>query len=584
MTFVYTLNVVIWYKGEINMIKGIAASSGISIGKALKKEHIEISIEKIEITDIEHEKQRLKNALDIAKTEIEELVKITKENIGEEESKVFEAHLMILDDPEVENRVNEGLSDQKLCVEYIYNEVTEAFVEMFMQIPDEYLRERANDLKDVRNRVLRHLLGIQTKDYSKLKEDAIVIAHDLTPSDTANLDKSHTIGFITEIGGSTSHSAIMARTLEIPAVVGTVDIMSQVEDGDLIILDGEDGSVIIKPTDDQIQHYTKIKLQRAEFIKQLETLKGKESISADGHIVELAANIGSPNDISGVIKYDAEGVGLYRTEFLYMDRANWPTETEQFEAYKKVVEGLSGKPVVIRTLDIGGDKKLDYYEMPEEMNPFLGCRAIRLCLEQIEIFKTQLRAIMRASNFGNLRIMFPMISSVEEIRQVKQILEEVKTELRQENIPFDENVQVGIMIEIPAAAVIADLLAKEVDFFSIGTNDLIQYTVAVDRMNNKISHLYNPFNPAVLRLINNVIKMGHENGIWVGMCGETAGNPLLIPLYLAMGLDEFSMSPSSILKARWIISRNSKKELEKTLETVLQTPTAQEIEAICKAL
>lgn len=566
------------------MIKGIAASSGISIGKALKKEHIEISIEKREITDIEHEKQRLKNALDIAKTEIAELVKITKENIGEEESKVFEAHLMILDDPEVENRVNEGLSDQKLCVEYIYNEVTEAFVDMFMQIPDEYLRERANDLKDVRNRVLRHLLGIQTKDYSKLKEDAIVIAHDLTPSDTASLDKSHTIGFITEIGGSTSHSAIMARTLEIPAVVGTVDIMSKVEDGDLVILDGEDGSVILKPTDDQIQHYTKIKLQRAEFIKQLETLKGKESISADGHVVELAANIGSPNDIAGVLKYDAEGVGLYRTEFLYMDRANWPTETEQFEAYKKVVEGLSGKPVVIRTLDIGGDKKLDYYQMPEEMNPFLGCRAIRLCLEQIEIFKTQLRAIMRASHFGNLRIMFPMISSVEEIRQVKQILEEVKAELRQENTPFDEKVQVGIMIEIPAAAVIADLLAKEVDFFSIGTNDLIQYTVAVDRMNNKISHLYNPFNPAVLRLINNVIQAGHENGIWVGMCGETAGNPLLIPLYLAMGLDEFSMSPSSILKARWIISRNSKKELQKTLEQVLQTSTAQEIETICKAL
>lgn len=571
-------------KGEFKMIKGIAASSGISIGKALKKEHIEINVEKKSISDIDAEKAKFAAAIGKAKAEISDLVTLTKENIGEDESKVFEAHLMILEDPEVASRVNEGLETQKLCVEYIYNQVTDSFIDMFMQIPDEYLRERAHDLKDVRDRVIRHLLGIIVRDYSQLKENAIIIAHDLTPSDTASLDKAHTIGFITEIGGSTSHSAIMARTLEIPAVVGTGDIMSQVEEGQMVILDGDAGIVIVGPSEAEIQHYTQLKEEREAFTKALEKLKGQATSSKDGHTVELAANIGSPNDLEGVLKYDAEGVGLYRTEFLYMDRANWPTEEEQFQAYKKVAQGLQGKPVVIRTLDIGGDKKLDYYQMPEEMNPFLGYRAVRLCLDQVDIFKTQLRAIMRASHYGNIRIMFPMISSVEEIRQVKAILAEVKTELQAEGKPFNPETQVGIMIEIPAAAVIADLLAKEVDFFSIGTNDLIQYTVAVDRMNHKISYLYNPFNPAVLRLINGVIQAAHRQGIWVGMCGETAGNPLLIPLYLAMGLDEFSMTPSAILKARWIISKQSKADLQAVLEKVLDTPTAEEIKSICESL
>jgi len=566
------------------MIKGIAASSGISIAKAMKKEVIEINIEKREISDITAEQNKFQSAIEKSKVEIQDLVKHTKENIGESEAQVFEAHLMILEDPEVAKRVEEKLQNEKLCIEYLYQTITDEFIEMFMQIPDAYLRERAHDLQDVRDRVIRHLMGIETKDFSNLSSETIIIARDLTPSDTASLDKRHAIGFVTEIGGATSHSAIMARTLEIPAVVGTGNILSQVNDGDMIIIDGDSGAVIVKPTDDEIAEYQKLSQERNEFKKELEKLIGQASKSKDGHEVELAANIGSPNDLEGVIKYDSEGVGLYRTEFLYMDNTAWPTEEEQYQAYRKVAEGLEGKPVVIRTLDIGGDKELSYYDLPEEMNPFLGYRAIRLCLDQPNIFKTQLRAIFRASVHGNIRIMFPMISSVEELRAAKKIVAEVKAELKSENIPYDDKTQLGMMIEIPAAAVISDLLAKEVDFFSLGTNDLIQYTTAVDRMNHKISYLYNPFNPAVIRLINTVIKNGHKEGAWVGMCGETAGNPLLVPLFLAMGLDEFSMSPSSILRARHIIQKHSKAELEAKLPEVLSMATAEEIKAWCESI
>ena len=566
------------------MIKGIAASSGISIAKAMKKEVIEINIEKREISDITAEQNKFQSAIEKSKVEIQDLVKHTKENIGESEAQVFEAHLMILEDPEVAKRVEEKLQNEKLCIEYLYQTITDEFIEMFMQIPDAYLRERAHDLQDVRDRVIRHLMGIETKDFSNLSSETIIIARDLTPSDTASLDKRHAIGFVTEIGGATSHSAIMARTLEIPAVVGTGNILSQVNDGDMIIIDGDSGAVIVNPTDDEIAEYQKLSQERNEFKKELEKLIGQASKSKDGHEVELAANIGSPNDLEGVIKYDSEGVGLYRTEFLYMDNTAWPTEEEQYQAYRKVAEGLEGKPVVIRTLDIGGDKELSYYDLPEEMNPFLGYRAIRLCLDQPNIFKTQLRAIFRASVHGNIRIMFPMISSVEELRAAKKIVAEVKAELKSENIPYDDKTQLGMMIEIPAAAVISDLLAKEVDFFSLGTNDLIQYTTAVDRMNHKISYLYNPFNPAVIRLINTVIKNGHKEGAWVGMCGETAGNPLLVPLFLAMGLDEFSMSPSSILRARHIIQKHSKAELEAKLPEVLSMATAEEIKAWCESI
>jgi phosphotransferase system enzyme I (PtsI) len=559
------------------MIKGIAASSGIAIAKAMKKEVVKMEIEERAIENIDAEKARFSAAIEQSKMEIEALVKSTKENIGESEAQVFEAHLMILEDPEVASRVDSKLAEEKLCVEHIYKVVTDEFIDMFMQIPDEYLRERAHDLQDVRDRVLRNLLGIKLKDFSNLGEETIIIARDLTPSDTASLDKKYAIGFVTEIGGSTSHSAIMARTLEIPAVVGTIDVLSHVNDGDMVIIDGDEGIVILSPSDKEIEKYQKLRAERNEFKKALEKMIGKTSETIDGHSVELAANIGSPNDLDGVLKYDSEGVGLYRTEFLYMDNTAWPTEDEQFEAYKKVAQGLDGKPVVIRTLDIGGDKELSYYDLPEEMNPFLGYRAIRLCLDQKDIFKTQLRAIFRASAFGNIRIMFPMISSVEELRAAKAVVNEVKAELKAESIEYDDSTQIGMMIEIPAAAVISDLLAKEVDFFSLGTNDLIQYTAAVDRMNSKIAHLYNPFHPAIIRLINTVIQNGHKEGIWVGMCGETAGNPLLVPLFLAMGLDEFSMSPSSILRARHIIRNSSKQELEKHLDEILSLSTAEEI-------
>ncbi|MCT4660937.1 MAG: phosphoenolpyruvate--protein phosphotransferase [Tissierellales bacterium] len=559
------------------MIKGIAASSGIAIAKAMKKEVVKMEIEERAIENIDAEKARFSAAIEQSKMEIEALVKSTKENIGESEAQVFEAHLMILEDPEVASRVDSKLAEEKLCVEHIYKVVTDEFIDMFMQIPDEYLRERAHDLQDVRDRVLRNLLGIKLKDFSNLGEETIIIARDLTPSDTASLDKKYAIGFVTEIGGSTSHSAIMARTLEIPAVVGTIDVLSHVNDGDMVIIDGDEGIVILSPSGEEVEKYQKLRAERNEFKKALEKMIGKSSETLDGHSVELAANIGSPNDLDGVLKYDSEGVGLYRTEFLYMDNTAWPTEDEQFEAYKKVAQGLDGKPVVIRTLDIGGDKELSYYDLPEEMNPFLGYRAIRLCLDQKDIFKTQLRAIFRASAFGNIRIMFPMISSVEELRAAKAVVNEVKAELKAESIEYDDSTQIGMMIEIPAAAVISDLLAKEVDFFSLGTNDLIQYTAAVDRMNSKIAHLYNPFHPAIIRLINTVIQNGHKEGIWVGMCGETAGNPLLVPLFLAMGLDEFSMSPSSILRARHIIRNSSKQELEKHLDEILSLSTAEEI-------
>lgn len=560
------------------MYKGTGASPGIALGKALVIEHSELVIEKRAIDNIEEEVQKLQNAVKVSKEELTKVKEKALLELGEHEAQIFEAHLLVLEDPELIDSAISKIRDEKVNADYALNEIKEMFVAMFESMDNEYMRERAADIKDVTNRVLRHILGIKVVDLAGLDEEVVLIAHDLTPSDTATMNKSMVLGFLTDIGGRTSHTAIMARTLEIAAVVGLNDITKKVKDGDYIVFNGDTGEVIVNPDEETIAKYTSLKAEFEEYRKSLELLKGKASITTDGRHVELAGNIGSPNDIEGLIKNDAEGVGLYRTEFLYMDKEDaFPTEEEQYEAYKAVLEGMDNKPIVIRTLDIGGDKELPYFEMEPEMNPFLGYRAIRLCLDKKDIFKTQLRALYRASVHGKLRIMFPMISSLEELLDAKEVIKEVLKELDEENIAYSKDVEVGMMIEIPSAAVISDVLAKHVDFFSIGTNDLIQYTCAVDRMNQKISHLYNQFNPAVLRLIKMVIDNAHKEGKWVGMCGESAGDQRMIPILLGFGLDEFSMSPISILPARKLITSLSYADMQKFADEILSMGTAKEI-------
>lgn len=559
-------------------MKGIGTSPGIALGNVLVYKEPKIVIEKKQVSNTDEEIKRLDRAVEIAIKQIEQIYEKTLKNVGEKEAEIFNAHRMMIEDPEFIGDVKETIKSQKVNSEWAVKTTADRYIEMFENIEDEYIRERALDLKDVSNRLLKILLDIETMDLSTLEDECIIIAEDLTPSDTAQMNKEMVLGFITELGGKTSHTSIMARTLEIPAVSGVKDITNKTKNGDFAIIDGKEGLIILNPSKEEIDNYKEKKERYEQFKLKLNEIKGKESISKDGIKVEIAANIGTPKDADKVIENDAEGIGLYRTEFLYMDSDKLPTEEEQFEAYKIVAERMEGKPVVIRTLDVGGDKDIPYLDLPEEMNPFLGYRAIRLCLDRKDIFKTQLRALLRASAFGNVKIMFPMISSIEEIREAKKVLEEAKEELRKENISFNEDIEVGIMVEIPAAAIHSDIFAKEVDFFSIGTNDLIQYTLAVDRGNQDISYLYNQYHPAVLKLINMTIKNGHKEGIWVGMCGEAAGDEKLIPILLGMGLDEFSMSSSSILKARWIINNTSKEEIESMLDEILSLPTAKDVE------
>lgn len=559
-------------------MKAIGTSAGIALGKVLVYKEAEIKIEKKTIDDLEGEIERLDTAIEQGIKELENLYEETLENIGEEEAEIFNAHKMMIQDPEYIDGIKGKIREEKVNVEWALKEVTDQYVSLFENIDDEYLRERALDLKDISQRLIRILYGIEGNDLRNIKEESIIVAEDLVPSDTAQMDKDKVIGIVTELGGRTSHTSIMARSLEIPAVAGVKDITNIAKNGDFMIVDGSKGIVLINPSQDEVEFYQREKEKYEEFKQQTRQMKGKESISKDGVKVEIAANIGTPKDVDNVIENDGEGVGLYRTEFLYMDNDRLPTEDEQFEAYKVVAERLEGKPIVIRTLDVGGDKDIPYLELPKEMNPFLGYRAIRLCLDRRDIFKTQLRALLRASAYGNIKIMFPMISNIQEVREAKRILEEAKEELRKENIPFNEDIEVGIMVEIPSVAIHSDIFAREVDFFSIGTNDLIQYTLAVDRGNQEISHLYNQYDPAVLRLIKMTIDNGHKAGIWVGMCGEAAGDEKLIPVLLGMGLDEFSMNPASILKARYIISNTSKKEVEGMLDEILSLPTAEDVE------
>ncbi len=559
-------------------MKGLGTSVGIGIGKVLIYKEPEIKISKNSISNSEQELERLNQSIHKAIMEIDNIYNITLEKVGQPEAEIFAAHKMILEDPEYISAIKEKILTDNVNSEWAVREITNSYISLFQEMEDEYLRARAVDIKDVSDRVLKILLNIETKDLSLINRETIIVARDLTPSDTAQINKDMVVGIVTEIGGRTSHTSIMARTMNIPAICGVKDITDIVKEDDLMIINGSTGDIIVNPTVNEVISCRKEKEDLEKLRKELEKLKGQESISKDGYKVELAGNIGTLQDIDKVIENDGEGVGLYRTEFLYMYNDKLPTEEEQFEAYKIVAERLKGKPLVIRTLDVGGDKDIPYLNIPKEMNPFLGYRAIRFCLDNKEIFITQVRAILRASAYGNVKIMFPMISNIEELRESKLIVEGVKEELRKENIEFNENIEIGIMVEIPAVAIHSRQFAKEVDFFSIGTNDLIQYTLAVDRGNQKISNLYNQFHPAILSLIKMTIDNGHKEGIWVGMCGEVAGDEKLIPILLAMGLDEFSMSASSILKARHLIRNTSKKEIEEKLDYILDLSTADEVE------
>lgn len=535
------------------MKKGIAASKGYAIGKIFIKEDINIEVVEKSIDNIEKEKERFKNALISTKEQLERIKDKAQKEVGAEKAAVFDSHIMLLDDPEFAGAVEMNIESNKVNSEKALQEVIDMYSSIFAAMEDEYMRERGADIKDVGKRIMLNLMGKSSNSMDDLDKDTIIVAQDLTPSDTAQLDKEKVIAFLTNIGGRTSHSAIMARTLEIPAIVGMKDITESVKNGDVVIVDGIEGVVIINPDKDTINKYEESK---KAFLKEKEELKkliNVETITKSGKRVEVCGNIGKSQDVHQVLENGGEGVGLFRTEFLYMDRDNMPSEDEQFESYKYAVEKMEGRPVVIRTLDIGGDKKLPYLEMPEEMNPFLGYRAIRLCLDRKELFKVQLRALLRASAFGNLKIMFPMISSLSEFKAAKELLKECMDELKAEGKEFNKNLETGIMVEIPAAAICADELAKHVDFFSIGTNDLIQYTLAADRMNEKISYLYDPMHPAVLRLIKMTIDAAHKEGKWCGMCGEMAGDENAIETLVEYGLDEYSMSASSILTAKKII-------------------------------
>ncbi|WP_342439059.1 phosphoenolpyruvate--protein phosphotransferase [Paenibacillus sp. FSL L8-0436] len=567
----------------MNKISGIAASAGIAVARAFILEHPDYTITKTAISDVEAEIAKLESALEKSKGELQAIKERTLAELGEKKAEIFESHLLILEDPELISPVMDKIREESVNADYALNEVATQFIEMFENMKSAYLQERAADMRDVTKRILNHLLGIHYVSPAEINEEVIVIALDLTPSDTAQLNRKYVKGFTTNIGGRTSHSAIMARSLEIPAVVGTKNVLSEVKAGDLVIVDGLSGDVLINPSDAEVAEY-KAKQEAYDLqIAEWKKLRDEPTVSADGKHVELAANIGTPNDVNGVIENGGEGVGLYRTEFLYMGRDKLPSEEIQYNAYRTVLENMNGKPVVVRTLDIGGDKELPYLDLPKEMNPFLGFRAIRLCLDRQDIFRTQLRALLRASAHGDLRIMFPMIATLGEFRAARDLLLEEKAKLREEGKEVSDNIQLGIMVEIPSTAVLADQFAKEVDFFSIGTNDLIQYTMAADRMNERVSYLYQPYNPAILRLVKIVIDAAHAEGKWTGMCGEMAGDSTAIPLLLGLGLDEFSMSATSILPARSQISKLSAADMKEMAAKALQLGTAEEVAALVQS-
>lgn len=565
-------------------LTGIAASSGVAVAKAYLLVQPDLSFETVTVENTDNEEARLDAALEASTGELNVIREKAVESLGNEAAAVFDAHLMVLADPEMIGQIKETIRAKKTNAETALKEVTDMFIAIFEGMEDNpYMQERAADIKDVTKRVLANLLGKKLPSPATIDQEVIVVAHDLTPSDTAQLDKKFVKAFITNIGGRTSHSAIMARTLEIPAVLGTNNITTLVTDGQLLAVNGITGDVIIDPTETEQAEFIAAGKAYADQKAEWALLKDAETMTADGKHFELAANIGTPKDVVGVNENGGEAVGLYRTEFLYMDSQDFPTEDEQYEAYKAVLEGMNGKPVVVRTMDIGGDKELPYFDLPKEMNPFLGYRALRISLSEggDAMFRTQLRALLRSSVHGKLRIMFPMVALVTEFRAAKKLFDEEKANLLAEGIAVADDVQVGIMIEIPAAAMLADQFAKEVDFFSIGTNDLIQYTMAADRMNEQVSYLYQPYNPSILRLINNVIKAAHAESKWAGMCGEMAGDQTAVPLLVGMGLDEFSMSATSILQTRSLMKRlDTAKMQELANKALTECATMEEVVAL----
>ena len=544
-------------------LKGIAASDGIAVAPAYLLVEPDLSFSKTSVSDVDAEVARFKKVVEESTKELEKVRDKAKESLGAEEAQVFDAHLLFLSDPEFTGAIETEIKDQKVNAEAALDETAQKFITIFEGMTDNaYMQERAADVRDVSKRIMAHLLGKKLPDPAAIDHEVVVVAYDLTPSDTAQLNKKYVKGFVTDIGGRTAHSAIMARSLEIPAVVGTESITKDVKDGDMLIADGLDGDAIVNPTDAQVEEYTKKGEAFAKQKEEWKKLKNEPSVTADNKKFIIAANIGTPNDMKGVKENGAEAIGLYRTEFLYMNSKDFPSEEAQFDAYKEVIEDMDGKQTIIRTCDIGGDKHLDYWDLPEEMNPFLGVRAIRLSMQYKDIFRTQLRALLRASAYGPLGIMFPMIGTLAELREAKQILAEEKDKLAKEGVKIGDDLQVGMMIEVPAAAVLADQFAKEVDFFSIGTNDLIQYTMAADRGNDNVSYLYQPYNPSVLRLIKHTIDGAHENGIWCGMCGEAAGDDIMFPILLSMGLDEYSMSATSILRIRSLMKKINTEDIK----------------------
>ncbi|MCC0884305.1 phosphoenolpyruvate--protein phosphotransferase [Staphylococcus aureus] len=560
------------------LIKGIAASDGVAIAKAYLLVEPDLTFDKNEkVTDVEGEVAKFNSAIEASKVELTKIRNNAEVQLGADKAAIFDAHLLVLDDPELIQPIQDKIKNENANAATALTDVTTQFVTIFESMDNEYMKERAADIRDVSKRVLSHILGVELPNPSMIDESVVIVGNDLTPSDTAQLNKEFVQGFATNIGGRTSHSAIMSRSLEIPAIVGTKSITQEVKQGDMIIVDGLNGDVIVNPTEDELIAYQDKRECYFADKKELQKLRDADTVTVDGVHAELAANIGTPNDLPGVIENGAQGIDLYRTEFLYMGRDQMPTEEEQFEAYKEVLEAMDGKRVVVRTLDIGGDKELSYLNLPEEMNPFLGYRAIRLCLAQQDIFRPQLRALLRASVYGKLNIMFPMVATINEFREAKAILLEEKENLKNEGHDISDDIELGIMVEIPATAALADVFAKEVDFFSIGTNDLIQYTLAADRMSERVSYLYQPYNPSILRLVKQVIEASHKEGKWTGMCGEMAGDETAIPLLLGLGLDEFSMSATSILKARRQINGLSKNEMTELANRAVDCATQEEV-------
>ena len=564
------------------MISGIPASPGIVFGKALvlKEEKIVLDMQKIKDSQVDEEIARFYAGREAAVEQLNSIKERAYQSLGEEKAAIFEGHLMILEDEELEEEIIDYLRSNHVNAAVAANVVIDQQVAILSEIDDEYLKERAGDIRDIGNRLIKNILGMHIVDLGEINEEAILVAYDLTPSETAQLNLDKVLGFVTDIGGRTSHTSIMARSLELPAIVGTNNVTELVNTGDFLILDALNNVVYVNPSQEDIQRLKALQAKLADEKAELAKLKDLPALTLDGHRVDVVANIGTIRDIEGAERNGAEGVGLYRTEFLFMDRDQLPTEEEQFIAYKDVVEAMNGNLVILRTMDIGGDKELPYLDLPKEMNPFLGWRAIRIALDRCEILNAQLRAVLRASAYGKLAVMFPMIISVEEIRELKSVIEELKVEFRNAGKAFDENIQIGVMVETPSAAVNAKFLAKEVDFFSIGTNDLTQYTLAVDRGNELISHLYNPMSPSVLSLIKQVIDASHAEGKWTGMCGELAGDERATVLLLGMGLDEFSMSAISVPRIKKLIRNVNYQDAKLLAEKALQQPTAAEIERL----